>query len=480
MKIAKRIATLLVALGVQVLMSAAAPAAQLPQLTLEVSEGRLLTLSGPASSVFLADPNIADIQVPQPNRIFIFGKKAGHTTLHAMSEGGEQIAAYDVTVVHGAKSEQQAVAGLSGSGADVKVSEQDNAVTLSGTAPDAETAAEVTAGVKAVAPTGGQIDATRVKVAGSQQVLLRVWIGEVSRAVTKDLAFNWEAFVNPGSGALSFYTGRQLFNLNGNGQPTSFILPSGDFGSLGGQLTTGRVSGGAFVDALASEGLITTLAEPTLMAISGESASFLAGGQFPIPIVQPGSGTTAISIQYEQYGVSLSFTPTVLASNRISIHVRPEVSEISTEGQVDFSGFVIPGLTIRRAITTVELGSGESFAIAGLLQNTTSTTIQKYPGLGDLPVLGALFRSNNFQHGESELVIIITPYLVKPVDDPNRLRVPTDGLGTPNDLERIFLGRLAVGVPSSVPGGPASTTPAGSVSALTGPRLTGDAGFDLE
>jgi pilus assembly protein CpaC len=468
---------LLLALCAQALLSVAAVAASAgpPHVDIEVSEGRLLTLGGPASSVFLADPNIADIQVPQPNRIFIFGKKAGRTTLHALDASGQQIAAYEVIVHHpAAVGAQQAASALPGAG-DVKMNTNDSGVVMQGTVPDAASAAALTASAKASLPKEDIVDGTQLKIGSSQQVMLRVWVGEVSRTVTKDLAFNWDVGLSAGAGVFDFFSGRQTFTTATATTPAQFILPSGDFGSSALSLATKHVVGGTVIDALASEGLVTTLAEPTLIALSGEAASFLAGGQFPVPIVQPGATSNAISIEFETFGVSLSFTPTVLASNRISLKVRPEVSQLSTEAEVNFNGYTIPSLTIRRASTVVELGSGQSFAIAGLIQNTTTTTIQKYPGLGDLPVLGTLFRSNNFQRGESELVIIITPYLVKPVDDPNRLKLPIDGISMPNDLERIFRGRIAQPSASGYPAGAPS-----NVSILTGPRLAGDAGFDLE
>ena len=478
MRTSRRLASLLVAIGVQMFFCATAvPAsAGMSQINLDVSEGRLLTLNAPAASVFLADPSIADVQVPQPNRIFIFGKKSGRTTLHALSDNGQQIAAYEVVVKPPSAGAQQAVSGVAGAG-DVKVAPQDNGLVLQGTAPDADSALTVTNDVKGFAAQNQPVDADALKVGSSQQVMLRVWVGEVARSVTKDLAFNWSAAAFPGLGTLGLQTGRQAFTppIIGGLPFGSTFSSSGDYGSLIGGV---NVHGNGFslaIDALASEGLVTTLAEPTLMALSGESASFLAGGQFPIPIVQPSTGVTTISIQYEQFGVSLTFTPTVLSPNRISLRVRPEVSEISTTNEVTFAGYTIPSLTIRRAQTTIELGSGQSFAIGGLIQNTTSATVAKYPGLGDLPILGTLFRSNNFQHAETELLIVVTPYLVKPVDDPNRLKLPTDGLSPPNDLDLIFRARLAQGSTAAPVGSPAN-----SVSVLTGPHLAGDAGFDLE
>ena len=181
-------------------------------------------------------------------------------------------------------------------------------------------------------------------------------------------------------------------------------------------------------------GLVTTLSSPNLTALSGETADFLAGGEYPIPISQ-GLGTT--SVEFKKFGVSLAYTPTVLANGRISIRVRPEVSELSSEGSITLNGFQVPALTVRRAETTVELGSGQSFMIAGLMSNSSQNAVDKMPGAGDIPILGSLFRSTSFRRGETELVIIVTPYLVNPVNA-NDIKLPTDGFQNPNDIQRLF------------------------------------------
>ena len=191
---------------------------------------------------------------------------------------------------------------------------------------------------------------------------------------------------------------------------------------------------GAALDLAENEGLVTTLSQPNLTALSGETAEFLAGGEFPIPLSQ-GLGTT--TIEYKNYGVSLAYTPTVLANGRISMRVRPEVSELSSQGAVVFEGFQIPALVTRRAETTVELGSGQSFMIAGLLSNNATNTIDKAPGLGNIPILGNLFRSTTYRKGETELVIVVTPYLVKPVDA-NDIHLPTDGFRKPDEFQRLL------------------------------------------
>jgi pilus assembly protein CpaC len=184
-----------------------------------------------------------------------------------------------------------------------------------------------------------------------------------------------------------------------------------------------------------NSGMVKTLAEPTLVALSGETASFLAGGEFPIPTAQGINGT---SVEFKEYGVSLAFTPVVLEGGRISMRVRPEVSELSSAGSIKLNGFEVPSLTTRRAETTVELGSGQSFMIGGLLSNTGNNSVEKAPFLGDIPILGALFRSTGFRRNETELVIVVTPYLVKPVNA-DQIALPTDGYRDGNDAQRLLL-----------------------------------------
>jgi pilus assembly protein CpaC len=209
------------------------------------------------------------------------------------------------------------------------------------------------------------------------------------------------------------------------------------------------------LDLLEKDGVITTLAEPNLTALSGETASFLAGGEFPIPISQ---SLGSVTIEYKQYGVGLAFTPIVLADGRISMRVRPEVSQLSEAGSVNLNGYTVPALTTRRAETTVELGSGQSFMIAGLLQNSNTNSVEKAPFLGDIPVLGSLFRSTKFQRDETELVIIVTPYLVKPSSV--QLATPADGYRAPNDAQRELMGqsyggRSGSAQPTAIQAGPA-------------------------
>jgi pilus assembly protein CpaC len=233
---------------------------------------------------------------------------------------------------------------------------------------------------------------------------------------------------------------------------------------------------GSALDLAERDGLVTTLSQPNLTALSGETAEFLAGGEFPIPLSQ-GLGTT--TIEYKKYGVSLAYTPTVLSNGRISIRVRPEVSELSSQGAITLNGFQVPALTVRRAETTVELGSGQSFMIAGLLSNNANNTIDKAPGVGDLPILGNLFRSTQFQKGQTELVIVVTPYLVNPVDD-SEIHLPTDGYNSPNLVEQLLLNAESRGVsgarrPMPQPAGDPAPGPAVSLDDdVTAPRSADD------
>ncbi|MGH6621254.1 MAG: type II and III secretion system protein family protein, partial [Alphaproteobacteria bacterium] len=263
--------------------------------------------------------------------------------------------------------------------------------------------------------------------------------------------------------ALGFAVGSDIVREAG-----AFIFPAdGQDRIVSSYNKPGTVSVDTVIDLLDDEGLITVLAEPNLTAMSGETASFLAGGEFPIPIAQDDNKTT---IQFKQFGVSLAFTPTILSRNRINLKVRPEVSQLNSAGSIQANGFNIPSLTTRRADTTVELGSGQSFAIAGLLQNTTNQNLSDVPGIKEIPVLGALFRSDAFRRQESELMIVVTPYIVRPTS--GRMPLPTDNYLPPKDYERFLLGQTHVAQPAAKQSAPLDPTGR--------PGIAGPAGFMLQ
>jgi pilus assembly protein CpaC len=463
--------------------------AQRREMRVAVSSAEVVEFARPARTVFIADPTIADIQVVAPKTVIVFGRKPGQTTLVAIGEDDKPLTTMQIMVGY-EFAELKRLIQQEVPNADIKITSTQAGVLLSGVVPNDETADKVRAAAQRYA-TDKDAVINRLQVAGPTQVNLRLRVAEVARTTTKQLGFNWEAIVSSGSFAFGLATGRNawlgggqtLTNL-GNVVPAGIpgaidnlinrALPLGNAGSPANasflNLNSRRATVNSLIDALAEEGVVTVLAQPNLTAVSGQVASFLAGGEFPIPVAQTGGGTAAptITIEFKPFGVRLDFVPTVMSSDRISIKVRPEVSELSNRGAVTLPGnLVIPALNVRRAETTIHLGSGESFAIAGLIQNNTDTDISKYPGLGDLPVIGALFRSSRFQRNETELVIIVTPYVVRPAADGPSLKLPTDGLETASDIERIFLDRLTK---TSTPGLPGAI-------GVGGARLRGNVGF---
>ncbi|MEX0922651.1 MAG: type II and III secretion system protein family protein [Rhodovibrionaceae bacterium] len=400
-------------------------------MEIAVNQGEVIRLPRPAASVFVANPEIADIQVMSPTLVYIFGKSAGETTLFAVDEEEEILFNRTIIITHNLPALRRIYADLL-PGSNVKAQSVGAGILLTGSVDSPVEAEDAVRVASRYIGEGGDV-INRLSVLGSDQVHLRVRVAEVSRTVNKDFGINWEAIGTVGDFTFGLATGDDIvIDALGN------VLRSPDADNLFGSYSNSNLDINVLVDALAAEGLVTLLAEPNLTAMSGETASFLAGGEFPIPISQDDDG--GISIEFKQFGVSLSFTPTLVTRNRINLRVRPEVSQLSQLGAVTIDSINIPALTTRRAETTVELGSGQSFAIAGLLQNTTRQSIDEFPILGDIPILGALFRSDNWQRDETELVIIVTPYLVKPVDD-RQIVLPTDGFEPPDDVDRVLYGR---------------------------------------
>jgi len=423
-------------------LAAVAPglrAAETPvqQLTVEVGSGKVIRTTKPIANLFAADPKIAEVRPASPTSVFVFGVAAGHTTVAAFDEGGGMLAQYDVVVRPSNYAAGQAAQGAREAfpNGNMDVQASPNGMSITGRVATPEEAERAVAIAKAYLPEKQTLD-NRLTVTSGLQVNLRVRIAEVQRNITRQLGINWEALGKIGRfGIAGVLT--DAVSLNG-------VVPN----QL--QLTYNGTSFNAILDLLAADGLITILAEPNLTARSGETASFLAGGEFPVPVAASANSNT-ITIEFKEYGVSLTFVPTVLAPDRISMRVRPEVSELTNTGAVSVqisstASVTIPALTVRRAETTVELGSGQTFAIAGLLSDSINSNAQGLPYLGELPVLGPLFKSDLFQHNESELVIVVTPYLVRPVNVANEVRVPTDGFLPANDFERdVLLRQRALG-----------------------------------
>ena len=447
-------------------------------VVLSIGKGELITVPGNMADVFIANDNIADVQIKSQRQLYVFGKAGGETTIYASNASGSVIWSANIRVGSNIGSIDQMLA-LAMPEAKIGVATMGtNTVLLTGTVKAPEDAAEAERLVQAFIGDNANV-ISRLKTATPLQVNLKVTFAEVSRSLTRNMSGNLATFDAATGGFRGVVgTGRNFTNGevnfagplaagNGVNQPrlTGGFVPllrpdgtqatdpttgAGLFRELddvpgtainsAGRTTLGGlgqlfgVDVTAAIDLAEQIGLISTLSEPNLTALSGETATFLAGGEFPIPISE---GLGSVSIRYRNFGVSLEYTPTVLANGRISMRVRPEISELSSQGAVSLNGFEVPALTVRRTETTVELGSGQSFMIAGLMSNNSQNSIDKAPGLGDVPILGNLFRSRAYRKGETELVIIVTPYLVKPVDA-NQIKLPTDGFKASSELEQLI------------------------------------------
>ncbi|RJY09050.1 type II and III secretion system protein family protein [Aurantiacibacter aquimixticola] len=465
-------------------------------LTLSIGRGELVTVPGNMADIFVSNESIADVQVKSQRQLYIFGLSGGETTIYASNAAGDIIWSANVRVGSNIDSIDQML-GLAMPEANISVATMgSNTVLLTGTVAAPEDAAEAERLVSAfVGPDTNVI--ARLRMATPLQVNLRVRFAEVSRSLVRNLGVNLTSI--DGSSGFQFGIGQGREGtfpvlapgtVTGTGGEVLTQIPNPNFdvtspvssanprfieaaGSQINPISPGTTLGlvgdflgldiGAALDLAERRGLVTTLSQPNLTALSGETAEFLAGGEFPIPLSQ-GLGTT--TVEYKTFGVSLAYTPIVLANGRISMRVRPEVSELSSQGAVTLNGFTIPSLTVRRAETTVELGSGESFMIAGLLQNSAQNTINQAPGVGDIPIIGNLFRSTEFQRGETELVIVVTPYLVNPVNDRD-IRLPTDGFAVPHAAEQLMSGRETAGTTGASRPMPRAANPS-----PTGPDLS--------
>ncbi|KQM20662.1 secretion system protein [Novosphingobium sp. Leaf2] len=470
-------------------------------IQLSIGNGQLINVPGTMTDVFVSNDAVADVQVKTGHQFYVFGKAGGTTTVYASNAAGAVV--WSGTVRVGSNFDSvDSMLRLAMPDAQIAVSTMgSNTFLLTGTVKAPEDAAEAERLVQAYAGKDANI-ITRLRQATPLQVNLQVRIAEVSRSLVKSLSSKLATL--DGTGGFKFGVGQggaigTAYNPGralgvGTGAVTqTFINPvTGAVTTVPGTDVTASSTGTTLgfagkllglnilgaLDAGETVGLVSTLAQPTLTALSGETAEFLAGGEFPIPLSQ---GLGATSVDYKKYGVSLSYTPTVLSNGRISMRVRPEVSELSSEGAVTIGGFSIPALTVRRTETTVELGSGQSFMIAGLLSNNTSNAIQKMPGAGDIPILGSLFRSTSYKRGETELVIIVTPYLVQPVNASSQIALPTDGFNSPNELQRILGNMDSDGVSGAKrPEAMRSTTPPMPGRGTTGAADSAKPGFSLK
>jgi pilus assembly protein CpaC len=407
-------------------------------LYVSVDKGMSITLAVPAASVFIANPDVADVQVMSPTAVMVYGKKTGETTLMVADNGGRTLVNRTV-IVRQNLSDLRAALKVVIPDNKINAEAVPNGIVLTGEAKDASVVEDARRLALRYVPRDSGEVINRIKVRGSNQIHIRVRFAEVSRDVDKRFGIDWESIGNVGGFAFGLMSGNAATVIGGanllnrvrpvTGTNTNNIISFSK--------TSSQYNINGLIDALAAEGFVTVLAEPNLTAMSGETASFLAGGEFPVPVPQ---SENTITIEWKTFGVSLAFTPTLIGENRLNLHVRPEVSQLSEAGAITLNNITVPALTTRRAETTIELASGQSFAIGGLLNNNQTQSVNKFPFLGDMPVLGPLFRSTRFQNNQSELVIIITPYVVKPATE-ERLALPTDGYSPPSDIDRILLNR---------------------------------------
>jgi pilus assembly protein CpaC len=403
-------------------------------ITLSTGRGQLIVLPRPMSDLFVADPTIADVQVRSPTRLYIFGKGPGETTVSATAKDGSVVYSSTVRVGTNIGNIQQMLK-IAMPDAQITATPMTGLVILTGTVAAPDDVEEANRLVSAFVGKDVQV-VSRLKTATPLQVMLKVRFAEVNRTFDKSVGMNLIATDHTGGFNFGLGQGQGIDPTTGK----TTIPLSGSVLRFAGPLAGLDVI--SALDLAENDGTAVTLAQPTLVALSGETASFLAGGEIPIPVPQYQGVTT---IDYKQYGVSLAFTPTVLGDGRISMRVRPEVSQLDPSNGVSIGGTSIPGITTRRAETTVELGSGQSFVIGGLLNNNTTNSVNKAPFLADLPVIGQLFRSNGWKRGSDELIIVVTPYLVRPVSD-NKIAMPTDGYRMATDAQTILLNKQTDGV----------------------------------
>ena len=420
------------------------------ELVVPLNKSQVVRVDRPYAKALIGNPEVADILPLTNQSLYVLGKKTGTTSLTLYDRGNMLISVVDVVVGPDVLTLKRQLSELMPAD-QVGARISNESVVLEGIVSSAPAADRAVQLAETYAP--GKV-VNLLSIGSAQQVMLEVRFSEIKRSVLKQLGISGFLGDSKLTGAIGGGAG-----LTGSGPPTlgaivdSFGILQRSFGILGLNID-------ATLEALERKGAITTLAEPTLVALSGETASFLAGGEFPVPVLQDSGGGgggddnngggRSLTIEWKPFGVSLAFTPTVLADGVINMIVAPEVSSIDPTASIVINNLRIPGLQTRRAKTVVELRDGESFAMAGLLRREFQDTVRQFPILGSIPIIGTLFRSTNFQREETELVIIVTPRLVRPVRA-GSLKVPTDRAGPPAEADLFLLGRTDTAVPPAPP-----------------------------
>ena len=418
--------------GAQGIVDSKVVASEVQRFELGVGKSQVVDLTTPIKRASLANPEVADTVVLSPKQIYLTGKSVGVTTLTLWKENGELFSAFDVTVSPDLSQLREQLHKMLPDEKDISVMATHDHVTLSGTISNL---ARQSRALEIAEPYAPKKVVNLLQVGGAQQVMLEVRVAEMDRNLIRRMGINMNG-VGAGNnfGVTSLNSITELSGPGGLSDPVGQFVTSAVNALV--RFQTGSITWTSFIDALKQEDVVKVLAKPTLVAVSGQEAQFLSGGEFPFPIPQ---AFGVVTIQYKKFGVGLSFTPTVLTNNRISMAVSPEVSELDFANALQIQGFIIPTISTRRATTVVELADGQSFAIAGLLRDNVREQVQKFPVLGDIPVLGALFRSSRYTKNQTELVIIVTPHFVKPMDVAQQA-LPTDTFIEPNDWEFYLMG----------------------------------------
>lgn len=393
-------------------------------IPLGIGKSVAIDLPADIKDVLVADPAIANAVVRSSRRVYMIGVKVGQTNIFFFDANGRQIAGFDIAVTRDLNGMRAALKRTLPE-ADIHIEGVGDGVMLTGSASSAAESQQAFDIASRLVGDAAKV-VNGIAVRGRDQVMLKVTVAEVQRNVVKQLGIDLSGTINYGSAVVNFNTTNAF---TASGQALSNTALTGTFQNIT-----------ATLRAMERAGVIRTLAEPNLTAISGETANFLVGGEFPYP-TPPQSAGAAPGIEFKNFGVSLKFTPLVLSEGRISLKVLTEVSELSSEGGVTVQGTTVPSLKVRRAETTVEIPSGGSLAMAGMIQEQTKQAINGLPGLMQIPILGTLFKSRDFVNLQTELMVLITPYVVRAVAQ-NQLSRPDDGFSDPNDPQSVLLGRL--------------------------------------
>jgi pilus assembly protein CpaC len=421
------------------------------KLSLTVGKSIILQSPKPVRRLSLVSPEIADAVVLTTQQVYLIGRIPGMTNVTVWGQDNKVMAIFDLEVSPDISRLKEAIHKILPEEKDIRISAAHDHIALSGTVSSTANLSQLLALVGPYAPLDEK-KAPKIinllEVAGVHQVMLEVRVSEISRSLLRRLGFNFN-YVSSSGRNLGLSLLNKLTSTGGlpsvetpaTGIPSAGVVASDSVNAIF-RFLSHDTTWTVFIDALKEEGLLKVLAEPTLITLSGKAANFLAGGEFPIPVPQSAAGGgTTITIEYKPFGVGLNFTPTVLSNKKINMLVAPEVSELDFSNALTTGGFVVPALTTRRVSTVIELADGQSFAIAGLLKDDVREIVSKFPLLGSIPVLGALFRSTSFRKNETELIVIVTPHLVKPLDMAKQT-MPTDQYVEPNDFEFYLLGSL--------------------------------------